>query len=288
MHPDLKLHLAILNGYPRTSREHFDQQNTGHPHDMYSDVVKAYVPKAEIDVIFVSDMDVALPSGTALTSYDCYIWTGSDLTMYHTDDERVTRHVELAKALYEAGVPMYGSCWGLQLAVWASGGEVKKNPNGREWGVAREITQTVAGKESRLLKGKPNVFNGFVMHLDEVTTLSEGTTLLAGNAHSHVQAVEVKHRNGEFWATQYHPEYNFYEMARLIQARATPLVKEGFFETPEAVQTYADAMFALHHNPDSQDLRKTFNVGDDILDPAIRRLEIHNWIDHLVIPSLNK
>ncbi len=287
MHKDLKLSLAILNGYPKKRRQNFDAQNVGHPHNLYIDAVRVYVPNAEFDVLFIADMDTTLPSGANLNSYDGYIWTGSDLTIYHSDDERITRQIKLSQAIFEAGVPSFGSCWGLQMAVAASGGEVGKNPKGREWSVARNIQRTDAGKESLLLKGKPDVFDGFIMHLDEVTTLSAGTTLLATNEHTQVQAVEVTHQNGTFWATQYHPEYTFYEMARLIQARAKPLMREGFFETEEAVQDYADQMFELDANPDSAELRSVFNVDSAIIDADMRQLEIRNWIDYLVIPSLN-
>lgn len=287
MHNDLPLSLAIINCYPKTSRDNFDRQNVGHPHDLFMDAVKTHVPLARFDLIFVADVDTALPSGTNLQAYDGVIWTGSDLTLYHTDDERVTRQVELAKAIYEVGTPSTGSCWALQIAVWASGGDVKANPKGREWSIARNITKTEAGKQSPYLSGKPDSFDGFIMHLDEVTTLSEGTTLLATNEHTHVQAVEVKHNNGTFWATQYHPEYTLFEMARLIQARANPLVNEGFFATTDEVQGYADSMFALHDNPTSEELRAQFTVGSDIIDAHVRQQEIRNWIDYLVVPSLD-
>lgn len=279
------LRVAILNGYPKASRDRFDAANVGHPHDMYADFLRRYVPTVTIDVLFIADLGAALPSGASLTSYDAYIWTGSDLTIYHTDDERVTRQIELSRAIFEAGVPSYGSCWGVQMAAVAAGGEVRKNPRGREWGIARRIRRTDAGRESLLLRGKPDVYDGFIMHLDEVVTLPPGATLLAVNDHTHVQAIEVKHRNGTFWATQYHPEYNLYEMARLIQARAEPLVKEGFFVDVDAVQAYANDMFALAANPDDPVLRDKLSVGSDIIDPAIREVELRNWIDYLVLPS---
>ncbi len=285
MHKDLKLAIAILNGYPRASRERFDAADVGHPHDMYARFLRSYVPQAALDVLFIADLDSALPTGANLHSYDAYIFTGSDLTIYHTDDARVTRQVELARAIFEAGVPCYGSCWGVQMAAYAAGGEVRKNPKGREWSIARRITRTDAGKTHPLLAGKPDVYDGFIMHLDEVVTLPRGATLLAVNEHTHVQALEVKHKNGTFWATQYHPEYNFYEMARLISARAEPLVKEGFFANTADVQAYAEAMFALHANPDDPALRERFAVGPDILDPVYREAELRNWIDALVIPS---
>ncbi len=285
---DANLSIAILNGYPRKSRENFDAQDVGHPHDLYMQAIRNYAPNATFDILFIADVDDALPTGANLQSYDACIWTGSDLTIYHSDDERVTRQIDLAKSLFSAGVPMFGSCWGLQMAVLASGGEVQKNPKGREWGIAREIKQTAEGKASQLLKGKPEEFDGFIMHLDEVTKLSPGTTLLAVNEHTHVQAVEVHHENGNFWATQYHPEYNLYEMARLIKARSKPLVREGFFNEEEAVLDYAKDMFALSDNLESEALRTKFNVGDDITDQSLRQLELSNWLEYLVIPSLKR
>ena len=282
------LAIAILNCYPRASRENFDRSDVGHPHDLYADFLRRYAPQASIDLLFIADADTTLPSGTNLQDYDAYIWTGSDLTIYHHDDPRVIRQIELAQAIFRAGVPCYGSCWGVQMAAVAAGGEVQKNPKGREWGLARDIRPTEAGRRSLLLAGKPDRYDGFIMHLDEVTHLPEGAMLLATNEHTHVQALEVQHENGVFWATQYHPEYNLYEMARLIAARAKPLIGEGFFETPEEVQAYADKMRRLHQQPDSETLRQELRVGDDILDAEIREQELRNWIDHLVLPSLKR
>jgi GMP synthase (glutamine-hydrolysing) len=253
---------------------------------MYADFLRRHVPRVNIDVLFVADPDAPLPAGVALESYDAYIWTGSDLTIYH-DDPRVTRQIELARAIYRVGRPMYGSCWGVQMASVAAGGEVQKNPKGREWGIARDIRLTEAGKTSLLYTGKPERFDGFIMHLDEVTRIPSGGKLLATNEHTYVQALEVTHEKGTFWATQYHPEYNLYEMGRLIAARAGALVKEGFFPDSQAVAAYADQMRILYEQPDSAELRRALSVGPDILDAGIRECELRNWIDLLVLPSLS-
>jgi GMP synthase (glutamine-hydrolysing) len=285
---EAQLAIAILNCYPRISRENFDRSNVGHPHDLYADFLRRYTPQASIDVLFIADADTTLPPGTSLDAYDAYIWTGSDLTIYHHDDRRVIRQIELAQAIFRAGIPCYGSCWGVQMAAVAAGGEVQKNPKGREWGLARDIRRTEAGRRSLLLAGKPDRYDGFIMHLDEVTRLPQGATLFATNEHTHVQALEVRHGEGVFWATQYHPEYNLYEMARLIAARAEPLVREGFFETTDQVRAYADKMHTLHQQPSSQALRQELGVGDDILEAEIREQELRNWIDYLVLPSLKR
>jgi len=220
--------IFIFNGYPELSRKNFDLSNVGHPQDLFMDVLSRYVPDIETEICFIADVEQALPSDRELLECKGCIWTGSDLTIYR-EDPRVERQIELARRLFRLGVPSLGSCWGIQMAAVAAGGTVAKNPRGREWGIAREITVSEAGKRSCLLQGKPPVFDGFSMHLDEVVKLPEKTEILAGNLHTPVQAMEVFSGKGSFFGTQYHPEYNLFEMGRLIVARAQPLVDEGFF-----------------------------------------------------------
>ena len=178
----------------------------------------------------------------------------------------------------QAGAASWGSCWGIQLASLVAGGEVAVNPRGREWGIARDIRLTDAARTSPMLAGKPAVFDAFIMHLDEVTRLPEGTPLLATNAHTPIQAAVIEDGAASFWTTQYHPEYNLHEMGRLIAARAKALVREGFFPDEAAVATYAARMKELAANPDSAELRTELDVGDDIIDPQIRELELRNWL----------
>ncbi len=122
--------------------------------------------------------------------------------------------------------------------------------------------------------GKPASFDGFIMHLDEVTRLPDGAPLLATNEHTPVQAAII----GTFWATQYHPEYDLQQMGRLVAARAQALVHEGFFPDEPAVARYAETMKELAAHPDSVALRAELGVGDDLIDPQIRQVELRNWL----------
>lgn len=278
------LRFLILNCYPRESRRRFDELDVGHPHQLFRRCLLKYAPNAKVEVRFVADVDEPLPSANELGRYDGIVWTGSDLTIYHTHDPRVARQIELARLIYRVGIPSYGSCWGIQMAAVAAGGEVRRNAKGREWGVARDIARTAEGKDSFLLRGKPDRYSGFIMHLDEVTRLPQGARLLATGEHTRVQAMEVVHRNGVFWATQYHPEYDFYEMGRLIRARAEALVREGFFGSTEEVLRHVELYFSLHRDPSSPRLRAQLGVGDEIIDPSVRERELRNWIEFLVLP----
>ena len=269
---------CIVNCYPAASRENFDRSDVGHPHDMFKDFLRREAPNATTELVYVADPDFALPPGTSIADFDGFIWTGSDLTVYHKDDPRVLAQLRFAEALIREGAASWGSCWGIQLASLVGGGEVAVNPRGREWGIARDIRLTDAARTSPMHAGKPEVFDGFIMHLDEVTNLPEGTPLLATNAHTHVQAAIIEDGAASFWSTQYHPEYNLYEMGRLIAARGAALVREGLFPDEAAVAAYAAKMMKLSVNPDSLELREELGVGDDIIDPQIREVELRNWL----------
>jgi GMP synthase (glutamine-hydrolysing) len=268
----------IVNCYPAASRENFDRSDVGHPHDLFRDFLRREAPNATSEIVFVADPDFALPAGSSIADFDGFIWTGSDLTVYRTDDPRVAGQIAFATELMEAGAVCWGSCWGIQLASQVAGGEVAANPRGREWGIARDVRLTDAARTAPMHVGKPDRFDAFIMHLDEVTRLPDGTPLLATNEHSHVQAAIVEAGDGVFWSTQYHPEYTLHEMGRLIAARAKPLVREGIFPDEEAVADYAAKMRAIAADPGRADLRAELRVGDDLIDPAIREVELRNWL----------
>ena len=272
------LRICIVNCYPAASRDNFDRSDVGHPHDLFRAFLAKEAPNATTEIVYIADPDFALPAGTTAGDFDAFIWTGSDLTVYHTDDPRVAPQIAFARQLLDAGAACWGSCWGIQLASLVAGGEVAANPRGREWGIARDIRLTDAAAAAPMHVGKPARFDAFIMHLDEVVRLPDGTPLLATNEHSPIQAAIV----GTFWATQYHPEYNLHEMGRLIAARAKALVREGFFADDEAVAAYATKMKALFANPGSAELRAEINVGDDIIDPRIRQVELRNWLRFVV------
>jgi len=194
----------------------------------------------------------------------------------------------LAKAGFVTGLHQFGSCWAAQLAVYVAGGEVKPNPKGREMGVARKMFLTDEGKKHPMYEGKTEVFDGFISHDDMITKLPEGSTCLASNDFTKVQAVEVVFENGVFWATQYHPEYNLYEVARLIVAREELLTRERYFNNHDDLMKYVEQLETISKDPSRKDLRWKLAIDDDLLSDDIRELEFVNWLNKRVIPNAKK
>ena len=186
----------------------------------YAALLQELLPGAVVDICFPADAGVNLPTGTALEGYDGVAITGSSLHIYNGGSS-VTRQVELIRAVLDAGTPVFGSCWGLQVLTCAAGGSVRKNPKGRELGFGRSIRLTEAGRKHPMYIGKPDVFNAPTVHLDEVETLAPDMVVLATNAVSDVQSAEIR-RNGVLaWGVQYHPEYPLREIATIVAALAT-------------------------------------------------------------------
>ncbi len=277
----------VVDGYVRKARDELAAGGATVAGPLYAAMLKATVPGAACDVLYASDPDAALPKGRALAGYDGVAWTGCSLTIFH-DVPEVRAQLDFARAVYAAGIPSFGSCWGAQIAAVAAGGTVAANPKGREMGIARKIALTPEGRAHPLYRGKADVFDAFISHYDEVTALPPGGVRLAGNAFTHVQAVDVKSGKGVFWGLQYHPEYDLHEMARLVWCRIDRLIKDGLFADREAGETYVQRMEALHRDPRRKDLAWALGVDDDVMDASVRCIEVVNWIEHLVKPTMAK
>ncbi len=196
-----RLRFLIIDGYPRQSRDDLETAGMKLAWKLYADMLLQHLPDAAYDVVLPSDPGVELPSAGDLDRYAGIIWTGCNLSINDTDNPSVSGQIRLAGDAYEVGTPSFGSCWGLQMAVVAAGGEVEPNPRGREMGLARKIHLTPKAYDHPMFEGKPKVFEGFISHDDMITKMTPDCVCLAGNSFTDVQAVAVTHKKGTFWAT---------------------------------------------------------------------------------------
>jgi GMP synthase (glutamine-hydrolysing) len=223
-----------------------------------------------------------LPFGTALADFDGVMIPGSPLHIYDRTQE-VTRQIEFARAAFAAGVPVWGSCWGLQLATVALGGSVRRNKRGRELPIARAITVTDAARMHKLLASRPPVFDALCSHLDEIETLPPDAEILASNELSIVQAMAARTpRGGSFYGTQYHPEHTLAVSAALMEMRAAELVEEGFGSEPTEIIAIAADFRTLATAPGRRDLIWRYGIASEIIDPVRRTTEIGNWLKTVV------
>lgn len=269
----------IVDGYTKTGRQSLRDHGCTEAGILYKTMLSAVTPGAvECDIIYPSDTGFHMPE---LQDYSGIAVTGSSLMLGDAGPE-VQAQINATKAFFASQVPIFGSCWALQIACLVAGGTVGVSPRGREFGISRKIELSPSGRAHPMFEGKPTVFDALTSHQDEVKLLSPASSLLASNAWSAVQAVDVSF-GGRFWAVQYHPEYDFREIARLATLRAPGLLQAGAFATQKDLLSYVQDLETLHEDPTRTDLAFRFGVDGD-LNTDTRWCEVRNWIRHLVLP----
>lgn len=281
-----QLRLLVVEGNTRAARERAVASGGTVASESYAELLRRLSPAGTVvEICYPADPGANLPDSGGLEGYDGVAITGSALNIYD-GGAAIDPQIDLARTLFRTGTPCFGSCWGLQLATVAAGGTVRANPEGREIGIARRIEILAPGHGHGLYMGKPRLFDAIAVHLDEVETLAPGTTVLATNGWSEVQAVEIDTPgSGNFWGVQYHPEYTFAEIAAVFRRYGDVLVKQGIFADLDAQAAYVADLDALHADPANKPLTWKYALDASVLDTAVRTREIRNWIEQAVLPA---
>ena len=253
--------------------------------ETYAATLAQIDPACATDIIEPADEGAPTYTPDELAAYDAVFLAGSPLHVYD-DTPAVRRQLAFMRAVFAAGTPSFGSCAGLQVAVVAAGGTVRKMPERMEAGIARRIVATEQGRDHPLLEGRAATWDAPAVHGDEVETLPEGATILASNAVTKVQAAEIRHDRGIFWGVQYHPELALGEIATALRAQSDDLIAAGLADTEDDVMERADRMQALHRSPEKRSLRWLLGVDGEFADEAGRRREIVNFLGAL--PTIDR
>ena len=200
-----------------------------------------------------------------LKKYDGLIWGGSSLNIYN-DCIEIRRQISFMKECFKNINKILAICWGMQVAVTAAGGEVKKANNGAHIGIANDIEINENGLKHPLYKSKNQKFNSPAFNFDEVVKLPEGAIHLASNKINKIQSIHFNKGISEVWGLQYHPEITYNKMITLIKFRKEKLINNRKCFNDEAeIQNHIKFI--------EEEIKRS--VKDS------RMLELKNWLDYL-------
>jgi GMP synthase (glutamine-hydrolysing) len=277
-------HILVIDGNRAEIRARQQQAGGSGSGEGYAAVLESLADDIACEIVRPADDMVRLQR--SLTDYAGVAITGSALNVYD-GGPHIERQIELTRAVFSAGVPFFGSCWGLQLAVTAAGGEVRANPLGREFGIGRRIMLNAAGRAHAMFDGKPAVFEAITVHRDIIVALPGGSTELARNDMG-LQAAEIRSARGVCWGVQYHPEYSFLEIAATAQRYASTLVAEGLFRDDAELADYCLELRELQGEPGDRRLAWRHGIGPGLIDPTAKTAELRNWLRTQVGARLTK
>lgn len=264
----MSLKLLVVEGNPKTIWQARLKTGAIPYHQQFNKLLTWIDPRFQIDFTYPADIDSTLPNLQTLQQYHGILWTGGSLNAYNPLSE-ITRQIDFMAHCFHSGVPIYGSCWGLQIATIASGGQVALCQNGREFGIAKDIQLTEQGTNSVFFKGKSTPFQSLCIHEDEIAEPATNTELLAYNAHSPYQAVNIFYKQSTFFGVQYHPEFTPESIAIIANNLAAKLIEEGIFANQLAVDNYV------------KQIKTADKLPNDIADLYQHSLEIRNWLSSL-------
>jgi GMP synthase (glutamine-hydrolysing) len=251
----------------------------------YAQVLQS-LAEVSCDIVRPADAEVRFAPGTGLSSYDGVAITGSALNVYD-GGVHIERQIELARAVFAVGVPFFGSCWGLQVAVCAAGGRVRRNPRGREFGFARRIELGEAGRKHEMFTGKPMVFEAITVHSDDVDQLPDGAVVLASNDMG-LQALELRYARGTFWGVQYHPEYSYNELAATALRYGKALIADRLFADQAELEAFVADVRLLMQDPRDRRLTWKHGLGAALQDEVSKLTELRNWLQQQVLPHARR
>ncbi len=195
------------------------------------------------------------------------VFTGSG-EPWAADAPDVAVQRDAMEMAFDAGVPVWGSCNGMNLAAVVLGGAVGQNPHGIEVGLAQGLRFTAAGASHTMMAGRTSGFAVPCIHRDHVVRLPSAAALLAGNAHTEVQAISIADGSVDFWGTQYHPEAGPADIAVYLRSRGIFAHLSDMADDLEAAESDGAAAERL-------------GAGKNDLTFEHRSRELANWLSHI-------
>jgi len=259
------LNLLVVEGNIQKENDNFRQYGIQTHAESLKDSLEYYSKDLNIDVFnpcSEKSFDRILPN---IKKYEGLIWGGSSLNIYN-DCIEIRRQISFMKECFKHIKKILAICWGMQVAVTAAGGTVKKSTNGAHIGIANDIEINENGINHPLYISKDKKFNSPAFNFDEVVTLPEGAIHLASNKVNKIQSINFKSGISDIWGLQYHPEITYHKMITLIKFRKDRLINDRkCFKDESEIQNHIRFI--------EEEIKRS--------EKNSRMLELKNWLNHL-------
>ena len=215
--------ILIVEGNVKEENKNFSDAGIQTHTESLKDSLSYLTNDLELDVVNPSSDTDIQNFNNNLEKYDGLIWGGSSLNIYN-DTPEIRKQIDFMRSCQNKVKNILAICWGMQVAVTAAGGQVRK-ANNSHIGIAKEIEINKSGIKHPLYKNKEKKFNSPAFNFDEVVKLPEKAICLASNKINKIQSLYFKINNTKIWGLQYHPEITYEKMISLIEFRKKRLIE---------------------------------------------------------------
>ena len=256
--------ILLVEGNLRETNQEFTDNGIKTHTESLKESIDYFTKDLLIDTVNPSSDKDVFNKVKDLNKYDGLIWGGSSLNIY-SDTPEIRRQIDFMKECQKKVKNILAICWGMQVAVTAAGGTVKKGQNGAHRGIAHEIKINNNGLTHPIYKNKNEIFNTPAFNYDEVVTFPNNAILLSSNKINKVMGLNFKTEISNIWGIQYHPEITYDKMITLINFRKQRLLEN---------KSFIDEKELVSHIQIIENENKKSNKD-------ARMIELKNWLDFI-------
>ena len=258
------LNILIVEGNNRTDSEFFIRVAGASAADNLKNLISLIEPLSNIEIINPSRDDDTKNALKNMSKYNGIVFTGGAMRINDMTDI-IKKHINFASYCFTQKNKILAICWGLQVCSTAAGGKVNPGKNGAHIGIASNVVINNNGEKHFIYKNKKKIFTSPAFNFDEVAELPKNAILLSSDKVNNVMGVSFNVANSEIIGLQYHPDYEYSQMLKLIAGRKERLFTNKNFLNEEEYEKHISYIKSEN---------ELLNFND-------RTCEVKNWLNYI-------
>ena len=258
------LNILIVEGNIREDSEFFIKAAGASAADNLKNLILKLEPSAIAEIINPDHDDETTNALKNISKYNGIIFTGGAMRINDMTDV-IKKHINFASNCFNQKNKILAICWGLQVCSTAAGGKVNPGKNGAHIGIASDVIINDKGDKHFIYKNKKKIFTSPAFNFDEVSELPENAILLSSDKVNNVMGVSFNAGNSEIIGLQYHPDYEYFQMLKLIAGRKKRLFANKNFLNEEEYESHITYI---------KSKSELLNFND-------RTCEVRNWLNYI-------
>ena len=258
------LNILIVEGNNREDSQFFVKVAGASAADNLKNLILKIVPSSNVKIINPGHDDETTNALKNMNQYNGIVFTGGAMRLNEMTDI-IKKHINFASNCFTHKKKILAICWGLQVCSTAAGGKVNPGKNGAHIGIASDVRINNDGQKHFIYKNKKKIFTSPAFNFDEVSELPKNAVLLSSDKINNVMGVSFNAGNSEIIGLQYHPDYEYSQMLKLIVGRKERLFTNKNFLNDEEYESHISYI-------ESQNELLNFND---------RTCEVKNWLSYI-------
>ena len=258
------LNILIVEGNITEDSEFFIKAAGSSAADNLKNLILKIKPLANTEIINPGHDDETTNALKNMSKYNGIVFTGGAMRINDMTDV-IKKHINFASNCFNQKKKILAICWGLQVCTAAAGGKVNPGKNGAHIGIASDVIINNEGEKHFIYKDKKKIFTSPAFNFDEVSELPKNAIILSSDKVNNVMGVSFNAGNSEIIGLQYHPDYEYFQMLKLIDGRKERLFVNKNFLNEEEYESHISYI----------------KSQNELLDFSNRTCEVRNWLKYL-------